>query len=262
MGIQHGASHHRKVPLDLSGGELCRDAVVQPASVDPVPNEVLVLDHVGAVVNDGMDLASHAEIFERHHHGADGGGAGVSLGKDVPKLGVAELVDAAAGLDAEVAPHVGRRAEGDLLNLAGGGLEAVVGVLARDTHCHNMAVRGHLLVRLKVDVVRAVRWAAKEAADIRDAREGHAHPNEELSGRQVHPRDPLGDRVLHLQARVELQEVVAAVLQTVKVLNGRSAHIAHSPGQGACAALHVRHHLGRCGGDGPFLHNLLVAALH
>lgn len=53
-------------------------------------------------------------------------------------LGVGELVDAAAGLDGEVAPHLGGAAEGQLVDQPAGGLEAVVGVLGGDAAGHHV----------------------------------------------------------------------------------------------------------------------------
>lgn len=60
-------------------------------------------------------------------------------GRAGARLRVREFVDAAARLDGEVAPDVGRGAEGELVDGAARGLEARVGVLARHAHRHHMA---------------------------------------------------------------------------------------------------------------------------
>ncbi len=48
-------------------------------------------------------------------------------------------MDAAARLDGEVTPDVGRGAEAELVDGAARRLEAIVRILGRDAHCHHVA---------------------------------------------------------------------------------------------------------------------------
>ena len=258
---QQRARDDRQVPRGLLGPDVPRDARVEPARVDLVPHEVRGLDHLGGVVHDRANLAADLDLLEGHHHRADRRLARLALGKQVAKLRVRKLVDAAARLDREVAPDLGAGAERQLVDVAARRLEPVVGVLARHAHRDDVAQRGHLLVLLKVDRVDAGRVLAVHAAHVRDAVQRHAHADQQLAGGDVDPGDPLGDRVLDLQARVELEEEELAGAQRVEVLNGRGADVADRPGQRARAPLHLAERLRGGLGHGALLHDLLVAAL-
>mmetsp|Transcript_76358 Transcript_76358/g.123473 ORF Transcript_76358/g.123473 Transcript_76358/m.123473 type:complete len:477 (+) Transcript_76358:1893-3323(+) len=149
------------------------------------------------------------------------------MGKDVPELGVGVLVDAAVGSDAEVAPARDGALELDALDLAAGRLEAVVWILGGDACGHDVAVRVHVGVLQEVDLGgRVLHVLAVEPADLGDVLERDAHADLELRRRQVHPSDLFGDGVLHLQTRVELQEVELVGLGVVEVLHSPSTNVA------------------------------------
>ena len=79
---------------------------------------------------------------------------------------------------------------------------------------------------------------------------------------QVKAGDELGDRMLDLQARVHLQEVVlGGVCEIGDELDRPGADIARAAGQGHRLLSERGAQLGRDDGGGGLLHHLLVAAL-
>ena len=128
--------------------------------------------------------------------------AGLAPGEAVAKLRVGKLVEAAGGADGEVAPHVARRAEVELLHRAARRLEALVRVLRRDAAGNDVARRrgSHGRV-LKVNGRRAVLVQAVVHADVGDAVQRDAHGHLQLRRGQVHARHHLRARMFHLVTR-------------------------------------------------------------
>mmetsp|Transcript_15252 Transcript_15252/g.57963 ORF Transcript_15252/g.57963 Transcript_15252/m.57963 type:complete len:556 (-) Transcript_15252:1079-2746(-) len=240
---------------------LLADDAVQPARVDGVLLEGIRLEQLGEVLDGGADLSAHLDVLQGHDEVLAGFLSGGSLGKEVPELGVGVLVDAAVGADAEVAPDVGGRLELDAFDGARRRLEAFVGVLRRDTSGDDVIVQV-IGVLKEVDVsAGAVRVLHVEAADVRDAVQGQAHGDLQLRRRHVHLGDALRDGVLHLEARVQLQEVVLVIRGVVQVLDGAGSDVADALHEALRRLLHFVEPVDRGDGRGTFLEDLLEAAL-
>eukprot|EP00600_Ochromonadales_sp_CCMP1393_P001884 CAMPEP_0174982698 /NCGR_PEP_ID=MMETSP0004_2-20121128/16673_1 /TAXON_ID=420556 /ORGANISM="Ochromonas sp., Strain CCMP1393" /LENGTH=118 /DNA_ID=CAMNT_0016234749 /DNA_START=457 /DNA_END=813 /DNA_ORIENTATION=+ len=114
------------------------------------------------------------------------------------KLRVSELVNQSAVVHGEVAPHIDRGVELQLLDVSRSGLEASLGILGRDAHRDAVVGVWHALGELEVDRVSASRVAAVHLAHVADAVQRDAHGHLQLTGRQVEVQDVLGHRMLHL----------------------------------------------------------------
>lgn len=68
---------------------MSRNARIQPSSMDVVLDEVRALYHINGVVHDGPDLAPDLDLLQGHHHRPPGGLSSLSLGKQMPKLHMA-----------------------------------------------------------------------------------------------------------------------------------------------------------------------------
>lgn len=83
----------------------------------------------------------------------------------------------------------------------------------------------------------------------------------ELRGGQVDAREALGDGVLHLQARVELEEVELVVGGVVQVLHRAGADVADRLRQALGGQLHLLEDLHGRDGRGALLEDLLETTL-
>ena len=90
--------------------------------------------------------------------------------------------------------------------------------------------------------------------------QGQARGHPQLLLHQIHSGDQLGDRVLHLDAGVHLNEVELPIRREHKFHRARS-HIARGLGGGHGGRSHLGPQLGVQGPGGGFLHQLLAAAL-
>ena len=139
--------------------------------------------------------------------------------KDVAELRVRELVDAAVRAHRKVAPDVARRLELDPFYTARRRLEALVGVLGRDARGDDVLRYfriSHLVEinrRRPMDILQPV-----EPSNMRNAVQGDAHGHLELRRGHVDVRDALGAGVLDLEPRVQFEEVVPALIQTITTL--------------------------------------------
>mmetsp|Transcript_92557 Transcript_92557/g.238955 ORF Transcript_92557/g.238955 Transcript_92557/m.238955 type:complete len:311 (-) Transcript_92557:528-1460(-) len=182
--------------------------------------------------------------------------------EDMAKLRVSILVDRSVRAHAEVAPAGHGALELDPLDLAAGGLESIVRVLGSDARRDHMARRVDVLVLQEVNGARGVlRILAVEPADLRNLLQGDAHGDLQLRCRQVHLADLLGDWVLHLQTRVELQEIEILGCRVVQVLNCAGADVTNVLRQALRSTLHLEEDVLRHDGWGPLLEDLLEAAL-
>mmetsp|Transcript_5933 Transcript_5933/g.20770 ORF Transcript_5933/g.20770 Transcript_5933/m.20770 type:complete len:1684 (+) Transcript_5933:5712-10763(+) len=263
VGHDDGAAHDDELGGGREHGVALRDEAVQPRRVVLVRQELRLLDELGEVLQVGVDLAPDAHLVQGLHE--EGGGA-VARGrarKHVAKLRVRKLVDAAVRhAHAEVAHHARHAAEAELVDSSGRGLEAAVGVLRRDPSGNRVVPR-----RLRVDVVevngrQAVRVLPEERAYVRDAVQRDSHGDLKLHRRDVDPRDHLRHGVLHLQARVHLEEGVLARHHVVEVLDRPRRAVRHLLRQPDRAALQLPLHGAGRDAHGALLDDLLVAALH
>mmetsp|Transcript_92558 Transcript_92558/g.238967 ORF Transcript_92558/g.238967 Transcript_92558/m.238967 type:complete len:442 (-) Transcript_92558:210-1535(-) len=182
--------------------------------------------------------------------------------EDMAKLRVSILVDRSVRAHAEVAPAGHGALELDPLDLAAGGLESIVRVLGSDARRDHMARRVDVLVLQEVNGARGVlRILAVEPADLRNLLQGDAHGDLQLRCRQVHLADLLGDWVLHLQTRVELQEIEILGCRVVQVLNCAGADVTNVLRQALRSTLHLEEDVLRHDGWGPLLEDLLEATL-
>mmetsp|Transcript_92513 Transcript_92513/g.239531 ORF Transcript_92513/g.239531 Transcript_92513/m.239531 type:complete len:252 (+) Transcript_92513:3-758(+) len=181
--------------------------------------------------------------------------------EDVPELRVRVLVDTAVGSHAEVAPARDRALELDAVDLAAGGLEAVVRVLRRNAGRDDVPVRVDVVVFQEVDGAAVVHIPAVEPADLRNPVQGDAHAHLQLCRWQVHPRKLLGHRVLHLEAGVELEEVKLFAFCVEKVLYGTRTDVADVLREALSGALHLQEGVPGHDRRRALLENLLKAAL-
>mmetsp|Transcript_5630 Transcript_5630/g.20268 ORF Transcript_5630/g.20268 Transcript_5630/m.20268 type:complete len:528 (+) Transcript_5630:389-1972(+) len=260
--LAHARSDDSKVPHWGIRLHLSLDPLVEPAGADLVVDKAGALEHIDEVVNSGPDLSTDLDVSQGHKHVLDGLCPGLTLGKQVPKLGVSVLVHTAAALDAEVSPHVRRGPEAELIDGPAGWLESVPCVLGRDPHGDNVAGGPALLLCSEVEVGVLLDGLLVEPPDVRDPPKRDSHADHHLAGRDVHPRNPLGDRVLHLQPRVQLQEAELVGVKEVEILHGGGPDVAHAPGEVAGSNLHLPQALLARHGDWPLLDDLLVPPLH
>eukprot|EP00982_Pelagococcus_subviridis_P001093 8871-Pelagococcus_subviridis.AAC.1 len=183
--------------------------------------------------------------------------------EDVPELRVRELVHAAGEADAEVASHTRERAEVQRVNRARRRLEPDVGVLCGDPSRDAVTHRRVLPRGVEVDRGDAHDvFLAVEPSHVRHLVQRDAHRDLELRRRKVDARDGLRHRVLHLEARVHLQERIHARGDVVQVLHGPDAAVLDLLREPHGAAFELFARLARRDGDGAFLDDLLVPSLH
>mmetsp|Transcript_32105 Transcript_32105/g.81797 ORF Transcript_32105/g.81797 Transcript_32105/m.81797 type:complete len:271 (-) Transcript_32105:669-1481(-) len=114
---------------------------------------------------------------------------------------------------------------------------------------------------VEVDLADGRLVLAVEGAHLGDVVERDAHRDVQLRAGQAHARDRLGHGVLHLQARVELEEVVVLGVEDVHVLDRARRLVAERSAQVDRRTLHVNEHV-LVGDDGrALLEDLLEAAL-
>jgi len=90
------------------------------------------------------------------------------------------------------------------------------------------------MLKIEIDLCRALGVDAVEDTDVADAVEWDAHGDLELGGRQVDARNHLGRGMLHLQTRVEFQKVERVVLVVVQVLDRADRCVADEVGKPYC----------------------------
>jgi len=136
-------------------------------------------------------------------------------------------VQASAGRHTEVAPDIAGGTEVQLGDGAATGLEAFFGVLGSDSGSDDVASRLRLVAGLvEVDFLVAVDVLGVKYADVLDPVQVDAHGDLELAGGQVDVGDHLCAGVFDLEAWVELEEGVGAVLRVVEVLYCACADVA------------------------------------
>ena len=123
--------------------------------------------------------------------------------------------------------------------------EVVLGVLGRDAALHRIAARDH--IRLLADADFLVKQRI-------------AFGNQDLRAHQIHAGQLLGDRVLDLDARVHLDEVVIARFVDQELDRARG-HIAHMPRDLDRVRIQLCAQLLGHAPRGRELHDLLIAAL-
>jgi hypothetical protein len=77
-----------------------------------------------------------------------------------------------------------------------------------------------------------------QSSILKDSDKMHARAHLQLRGRDVDARNELGDRVLHLQARVQLQKVVLVIVR-VQILDRADARVADLFGEAHGGELHL-----------------------
>ena len=136
----------------------------------------------------------------------------------------------------------GRAVGGDLADV---GQEVVLGILGRNAALHCIATRDHVRLLADADLLIKQRIALG---------------NQDLRAHQIHTGQFFGNRVLDLDARVHLDEVVIArfVDQELDCTRG---YIAHIPRDLDCIRVKTASDFLRHAPRGRKLHDLLVAAL-
>ena len=92
------------------------DALVKPSSIDLVVLEIRRLQDVDEVLERCLDFTANGAFFERLHHVFARQFSRGAPCKQVANLGIGKLVDVTGRVDREVAPHVVRTAEVQLLD--------------------------------------------------------------------------------------------------------------------------------------------------
>ena len=115
--------------------------------------------------------------------------------------------------------------------------------------------------------VRLVRRVPVDDKLVDADRFGHlgqvaAHGDDQLQRGDVAARDALGDGVLDLQARVELEKVELTRLLDEEILDRPRVRVVHHQREPRRRELHLPHRLRRHRDRRPLLHDLLEAALH
>mmetsp|Transcript_32537 Transcript_32537/g.76880 ORF Transcript_32537/g.76880 Transcript_32537/m.76880 type:complete len:1302 (-) Transcript_32537:34-3939(-) len=259
---EHGGVDDGALGVDGDTHALLSDDAVEPRRVDGVLLEGIRLEELAQVLDRGADLSEDEELLEGAHKRTARLLARRRVGEDVAELRVGVLVHAAVGDHREVAPHLLVGLEDDALDLARGGLEALIGVLGRDARRDAVARVGAVgLEVVEVDLADGRLVLLVELAHLRHVPERDAHGHVQLRARHAHARDALGDRVLHLQARVELEEVELLGVEDVHVLDRARRDVAKVAAEVDRGALHLDEDL-VVGHDGwALLEDLLEAAL-
>ncbi len=147
--------------------------------------------------------------------------------------------DGVAVIEHGVHPHAGAAGKMQEFRSPRTGAEAGCGVLGVDPALDGVPGEGYLLLR---------------------EGEGQAGGNAQLFPHQIQTGDQLGDRVLHLDAGVHLDEVELPILVQHE-LDGARVLIAGGPGGRHCRRAHRLPQLGGEGLGGGLLHQLLILAL-
>jgi len=218
-----GRRYFAKVLGDKPGAEMAVD-------------KVRLLEQVGQQLLVGIDAQQHG-VFHGAQQLAPRLFAGGAVGDDLGLHGVIERADCLAFADAMVNTYAcGRLPAQHLTGLREETLGRVFGVQA---HFHGMAAQGHLFL---------AQWQWVAGGD------------QQLPGHQVQAGNQLGDRVLHLQARVHFQEVELTVAVEQK-FHGAGADVIHrAPGLERRLAHGLAQFRGH-DGAGRFFDDFLVATL-
>mmetsp|Transcript_39269 Transcript_39269/g.80068 ORF Transcript_39269/g.80068 Transcript_39269/m.80068 type:complete len:239 (-) Transcript_39269:45-761(-) len=183
------------------------------------------------------------------------------------ELRIGELVNGARGVHGEITPNRGRGTEVQFLDAAAGGLEPSLGVLGRDADGDAVTAGRDALCGLEVDGRLAVAAVVLEPLlpvqlpDLGDVVQRYSHGHLQLRRGEVHARDHLRDRMLHLKTGVQLQEVELLLGLGVQVLHGARVGVPHGLGQGHRGLFHLIPNVGPGRDGGPLLDDLLMTAL-
>ena len=255
-------ANERQNQVGLFRFDFLSDQTIQPAGVESVLQISLRFEQLDQVLDRGAKVAADRELLQSEDEILARDLSRLAPRKTMPELRVGELVQPAASSHAEVAPNVSITSESELRNCARARFKTFVGVFTGDSRCNHMPSRyGFVYCAIKVDFgVELVRFA-KQISNVFDAVQRQAHGDLELTRGQVHIGDHFCARVLHLEARIQLEEAVGALLRVVQVLHCARAHIAHHFGELDGVALHILEHLGLDYDRGRFFDDLLVSAL-
>ncbi len=205
-----------------------------------------MVDDVFEERNVGLD-AAHAELAQAAVHALAGVVEFAAPGGHLDQQGIVIRSDygAAVGRAAiQADAEAGGRAVGRELAVIGD--EVVGGVLGGDAALHGVAVERDSVLRRQVD------FGAVEFQAL-----GHL----ELAADQIDTGDHFGDGVLHLDARVDLDEVPGAGIGVHQELDGAGVVVAGGAGQGDGSIGQGGASGGIQGDGGRDLHHLLMAAL-
>ena len=189
--------------------------------------------------------SSDAELLEGAAELGGGGAEGVRPGDHLDEEGVVVGGDDGAGEGA-------------------GAVEADAHALARAEHLDPARVRLEALGGVLGGEAALDAVAAAAEGVLREAERGQRVPlgHAELRLHQVHVGHLLGHRVLDLQARVHLHEVVLPGGGVHQELDGARVGVAHRPAEVDRVAQHGLPQLRGQVGRGRDLHDLLVPPLH
>mmetsp|Transcript_25204 Transcript_25204/g.62451 ORF Transcript_25204/g.62451 Transcript_25204/m.62451 type:complete len:289 (-) Transcript_25204:786-1652(-) len=154
------------------------------------------------------------------------------------------------GADGEVGPHVGGRAEGDLVNRTCRGAETLFCMFCRDSRGDAVARRDQLLGA-----------QVKEIVQVGDLLYGNAAGDLQLCGGDVDVVVHLSHHVLDLQTGIHFKEVVLVLSRVVEELHCARVGVAHRLSEPAGGVLHLLDDMSRCDDGRPLLDDLLVAPL-
>ncbi len=194
-----------------------RGRLFQQAGGDAAGLEIGVVDDVFEERNVGLD-AAHAELAQAAVHALAGVAEFAAPGGDLDQQGIVIGRDdgAAVGRAAvEADAETGGGAVGGELAVIGD--EVVGGVLGGDAALQGVAVERDAVLRGQVD------FGAVEVEALRHL---------DLAADEVDAGDHFGDGVLHLDARVDLDEVPVAGIGVHQELDGAGVVVAGGAGQG------------------------------
>ena len=263
MGGRCGARRHLRVAVDGGLGDVAQQPARPVARAGEGEQRRIVVDEAGRhlpapegiVVDEAFEKgdvgrdAADAELPQRTPHAVDRGFARRRPGGDLLQQRIVVAGDdrtgvGGAAVEADAEP--GRGPVGGDPPVVGD--EAVERVLGRDPALHGMAAQGDLFLR-RTGVVGAV-------AD------GASFRNAYLGAHEVDAGHLLGDGVLDLDARIDLDEAEAPAVEVVQELHRADVEVVRRPCQCQRVSGESRALVGAQAGGGGALHDLLVAPLH
>mmetsp|Transcript_28697 Transcript_28697/g.83143 ORF Transcript_28697/g.83143 Transcript_28697/m.83143 type:complete len:200 (+) Transcript_28697:1276-1875(+) len=179
------------------------------------------------------------------------------------ELRIGKLMDRSRTVHTEVAPDTRRRPEVELLNTTTRRFESGLGVFGSDTNGDAMSKGFHSLCFGEIDLgLRALKAILSiQLTDIGNVTKRDAHGNLQLSSGKIHSSNHLGDGMLHLETRIELEEVEFLVGLRIQVLDSAGVGISDGLGKSHGGLLHGVPDIGRCRDRRAFLNDLLMTTL-
>mmetsp|Transcript_26893 Transcript_26893/g.75691 ORF Transcript_26893/g.75691 Transcript_26893/m.75691 type:complete len:223 (-) Transcript_26893:1311-1979(-) len=165
------------------------------------------------------------------------------------------------GTNREITPNRRSALKLNALNSPTGWLEPFVRVLCRDARRNHMAFDRQVVLLHEINGSVFFRVFSIHQPNFRDVVQGNAHCHLELGSWHVNTSDTLSNRVLHLEARIQLKEVVLLRLCVEEKLHGTSAVVPNVLAKALSRALHLGEHISPHDSGRTFLKDLLEPPL-